>query len=134
MFKRNQVEEAIACVLKPGSEKPSPEMRTRLKRLLVTDRAVGRSKRSPDPERANFAFSSIDAPGRGQENRFTEYEAFALLTGLRLMGHDWPQGLVVAALRRVKPDLERYHARFWARTQRFFLMLTRFGTKPSLVN
>jgi hypothetical protein len=111
MFKRNQVEEAIASVLEPGSAKPSSEMRTRLKRLLVTDRALGRSKRSPDPERANFAFSVIDAPGRGQENWFTEYEAFALLTGLRLMEQDWPQGLVVAALRRVKPDLEQHHAR-----------------------
>ena len=61
MFKRNQVEEAIACVLEPGSAKPSSEMRTRLRRLLETDRALGRSKRSPDPERANFAFSGMDA-------------------------------------------------------------------------
>jgi len=111
MFKRNQVEEAIACVLEPASAKPSSEMRTRLKRLLETDRALGRSKRSPDPERANYAFSGMDAPGRGQESWFTGYEAFALLTGLRLMGHDWPQGLVVAVLRRAKPDLERHHAR-----------------------
>ncbi len=111
MFKRNQVEEAIACVLEPGSAKPSSELRTRLKRLLETDRALGRNKRSPDPERANFAFSGVEAPGRGLENWFTEYEGFALLTGLRLMRHDWPQGLVVAALRRVKPDLERHHAR-----------------------
>jgi hypothetical protein len=111
MFKRNQVEEAIACVVEPGSAKPSSEMRTRLKRLLETDRALGRSKRSPDPERANFAFSGMDAPGRGFENWFTGYEAFALLTGLRLMRDRWPQGLVVAMLRRVKPDLERHHAR-----------------------
>ena len=111
MFKRNQVEEAIACVLEPGSAKLSSEMRTRLKRLLETDRALGRSKRSGDPERANFAFSGIDAPGRGFENWFTGYEAFALLTGLRLMRDRWPQGLVVAVLRRVKPDLERHHAR-----------------------
>ncbi len=110
MFKRNQVEEAIASVLEPGSAKPSSEMRTRLKRLLETDRALGRSKLSPDPERANFAFSGMDAPGRGFENWFTGYEAFALLTGLRLMRDRWPQGLVVAALRRVKPDLERHHA------------------------
>jgi len=27
------------------------------------------------------------------------------------MWHGWPQGLAVAALRRVKPDLERHHAR-----------------------
>ena len=111
MFKRNQVDEAIASVLEPGSAKPSSEMRTRLKRLLETDRALGRNKRSPDPELANFAFSGIDAPGRGFENWFTGYEAFALLTGLRLMRDGWPQGLVVAVLRRVKRDLERHHAR-----------------------
>ena len=111
MFKRNQVEEAIARVLEPASAKPNSEMRTRLRRLLETDRALGRSKRSPDPERANFAFSGMDAPGRGFENWFTGYEAFALLTGLRLMRDRWPQGLVVAVLRRVKPDLERHHAR-----------------------
>ena len=111
MFKRNQVEEAIASVLEPGSAKPSSELRTRLKRLLETDRALGRNRRSPDPERANFAFFGTDAPGRGLENWFTEYEAFALLTGLRLMRDGWPQGLVVAVLRRVKRDLERHHAR-----------------------
>jgi hypothetical protein len=111
MFKRNQVEEAIAGVLEPGSAKPSSELCTRLKRLLETDRAFGRNKRSPDPERANFAFYSMDAPGRGLENWFTGYEAFALLTGLWLMREGWPQGLVVAVLRRVKPDLERHHAR-----------------------
>jgi hypothetical protein len=111
MFKRNRVEEAIACVLEPGSAKPSSEMRTRLRRLLETDRALGRSKRSPDPERANFAFSGMDAPGRGLENWFSGYEAFALLTGLRLMRDGWPQGLVVSVVRRVKPDLERHHAR-----------------------
>jgi hypothetical protein len=111
MFKRNQVEEAIASVLEPGSAKPISEMRTRLKRLLETDRGLGRNKRSRDPERANFAFSGMDAPGRGFENWFTGYEAFALLTGLRLMRDGWPQGLIVAVLRRVKPDLERHHAR-----------------------
>jgi len=111
MFKRNQVEEAIACVLEPGSAKLSSEMRTRLRRLLETDRGLGRSKRSRDSERSNFAFSGMDAPGRGFENWFTGYEAFALLTGLRLMRDRWPQGLVVAVLRRVKPDLERHHAR-----------------------
>jgi hypothetical protein len=111
MFKRNQVEEAIAIVLEPGSAKPSSEMRTRLRRLLETDRSLGRSKRSTDPERANFAFFSMDAPGRGIENWFTGYEVFALLTGLRLMQDGRPQGSAVAALRRVKPDLERHHAR-----------------------
>jgi hypothetical protein len=89
--KRNQVEEAISRVLDPGSTKPSPQLRTRLKRLLDTDRALGRSKRASDPERATFAFYSGQAPGRGVEIWFSEYEAFALLTGLRLMqtaGHN----------------------------------------------
>ena len=111
MFKRNQVEEAIARVLEPGSAKPSSEMRTRLKRLLETDRGFGRNKRSADPERANFAFYSEDGPGRGVENWFSADEAFALLTGLRLMRHGWPQGFAVAVLRRVKPALEEQHAR-----------------------
>jgi hypothetical protein len=48
----------------------------------------------------------MDAPGRGLENWFTGNEAFALLTGLRLMRDGWPQGLVVAVLRRVNPRLE----------------------------
>ena len=114
MFKRNQVEEAIALVLEPGSAKPSSEMRTRLKRLLETDRGLGRNKRSTDPERANFAFNSMDEPGRGVENWFSGYEAFALLIGLRLMRLDWPQGLAVAVLRRVKPEIEKHHARIYA--------------------
>ena len=111
MFKRNQVEEAIARVLEPGSSKPSSEMRTQLRRLLETDRGLGRNKRSPDPERSNFAFYTMDAAGRGVENWFSDYEAFALLIGMRLMRLGWPQGLVVAVLRRVKPDLEQHHAR-----------------------
>ena len=111
MFKRNQIEEAIARVLEPGSAKSSSEMRTRLKRLLETDRGLGRNKRSADPESANFAFYSMDEPGRGVENWFSGYEAFALLIGLRLMRHGWPQGFAVAFLRRVKPELEKHHAR-----------------------
>ena len=109
MFKRNQVEEAIARVFE-GSAKPSSETRTRLKRLLETDRDLGRSKRAVDPERANFAFYSMDAPGRGIEIWFSDYEAFALLVGLRLMQHGWPQGFAVGVLRRARPELETQHA------------------------
>ena len=108
-----QVEGAIAIVLEPGSAKPSSKMRTRLRRLLETDRSLGRSKRSADPERANFAFHGMDQPGRGLENWFTGYETFALLQlACDLCGRDGRKGLAVAALRRVKPDLERHHARF----------------------
>jgi hypothetical protein len=37
---------------------------------------------------------NVQAPGRELENWFTGYEAFALLTGLRLMRDGWQQGLV----------------------------------------
>jgi len=110
-YKRNQIVQAIARLVQTDSAKPSSETRTRLKRLLETDRNLGRSKRSADPERANFAFFTMDAPGRGVEIWFSGYEAFALLTGLRLLQHGWPQTSVVAVLRRVRPDLERHHAR-----------------------
>jgi len=106
LFKRNQAEEAIAAVLKPEPR----EMRNRFKRLLETDRARGRHKRSRHPEKANYAFYSTDMPGRGNENQFSEFESFALLMGLRLMGLGLPQGAVVALLRRFRPQLEQQHA------------------------
>jgi hypothetical protein len=110
-YKRNQVEEAVSGVLEPKSHGPTSELRTRLKRLLETDRALGRTARSSDPELANYAFYSADPPGSGVEVWFSEYEAFALLNGLRLMGHSWPQGFAVSVLRRVRVDLEMQHAR-----------------------
>jgi hypothetical protein len=110
-YKRNQIEEAISAVLDPRAQQPTSELRTRIKRLLETDRALGRVPRSADPERANYAFYSSDAPGSGVEVWFSEYEAFALLNGLRLMAHGWPQGFAASVMRRVRPELERQHAR-----------------------
>jgi hypothetical protein len=82
-----------------------------MKRLLETDRSFGRNERSADPGRVNFAFYSGEAPGRGVEIWFSRYEAFALLTALRLMHHGWPQGFAVAVLRSVRPELEKHHHR-----------------------
>jgi hypothetical protein len=110
-YKRNQVEEAISSVLEPRSTEPTTELRTRLKRLLETDRALGRVLRSADPERANYAFYSADPPGSGVEVWFSAYEAFALLNGLNLMRHGWPQGFAVSVMRRVRPELEKQYAR-----------------------
>src|SRR5271154_860793 len=118
-FKRNQVEEAISGVLEPQLEQPSPQLRTRLKRLLETDRALGRVPRSSDPERARYAFYSMNAPGSGVEVWFSEYEAFALLNGLRLMAHGWPQGVTVALMRRVRSELEQQHARILKQDPKF---------------
>jgi hypothetical protein len=110
-YKRNQVEEAISRTFGEQSARPSSELRTRLKRLLEMDRSLGRNSRSADPERANYAFYSSDSPGRGVEVWFSDYEAFALMTGLRLLQHRWPQSFPVAVLRRLRPELEREHAR-----------------------
>jgi len=110
-YKRNQVEEAITAVLGSKSEIRASELRTRLKRLLETDRARGRNSRSAEPGDANFAFYSAEPPGSGVEIWFSDYEAFALLTGLNLMAHNWPQGFAVSVMRRVRPKLEKEHAR-----------------------
>src|SRR5437879_5179055 len=110
-FKRNQVEAAISAVLEPRSAEPSAELRIRLKRLLETDRALGRNLRSSDPEKSNYAFYSADPPGSGVEIWFSRYEAFALLNGLQLMQHGWPQSFPVSVLRRVRVELEREHNR-----------------------
>jgi hypothetical protein len=110
-YKRNQIEEASAHIFDPNCKKPSSELRTRIKRLLELDRAIGRKLRSKDAEEANFGFFSEEGPGTGTVISFSEYEAFALLNGLRIMEHGWPQGSAVSIMRRVRPDLEREHAR-----------------------
>jgi len=110
-FKRNQVEEAISLMFAPHSAEPSTELRTRLKRLLETDRNLGRNPRSSDPEKSHFAFFSSEAPGSGVEIWFSAYEAFALLAAWRLLEHGWPQASAVAILRQIRPRLEREHAR-----------------------
>jgi hypothetical protein len=110
-YKRNQVESAIARVMEPHTGGPSAELHNQLKRLLDTDRAAGRLVRSGDPERANFAFYSAEAPGSGVEVWFSDYESFALMTGLSLLRHSWPQGFAVALMRRIRPQLEAEHER-----------------------
>jgi hypothetical protein len=110
-FKRGQIEQSLALLVEPGSAKPSKQLRTLLKRLLDTDRALGRNGRSRNPEKADFAFYDGDPPGKGAENWFSEYDAFALLTGLRLMQHGWPQAAAVVWMRRLKPKLKAQHAR-----------------------
>src|SRR3954465_11715246 len=110
-YKRSQVEAAIARIFDPGSNEPASELRTRIKRLLELDRNLGRKLRSKDAEKSNFAFFSEEAPGTGADISFSEYEAFALLSGLNMMGHGWPQRFAVSIMRRVRPDLTKEHAR-----------------------
>ena len=82
LYKRNQIEEALSRAFGEPSAKPSSELRTRVKRLLDTDRGLGRNTRSANPEVANYAFYSDDSPGRGVEVWFSNYEAFALMTAV----------------------------------------------------
>ena len=86
-------------------------MLVRFKRLLDTDRNLGRNARSTNPEKTTYAFYSRDASGSGVEVWFQEYEAFALLIGLRLLEHGFPQQRAVLALRTGRPLLEQEHAR-----------------------
>jgi hypothetical protein len=110
-YKRNQVEKAISSLLEPAATEASPELRTRLKRLLEVDRALGRTPHSDDPARANYAFYSSKPQGSGVEVWFSTYEAFALLNGLRLLKHGWPQGLAVQITRRIRNQLEKHLTR-----------------------
>jgi hypothetical protein len=113
-YKRNQEEEAISRVLHPDAAKPSAVVRTKMKRLLDLDRSRGRNPRSTDPELANFAFFSEDAPGKGVEISFSPYEVFALLVALQLLEHGWPQGFALAVMRRIRRRLEHQHAQILA--------------------
>ncbi|MDD1519220.1 MULTISPECIES: hypothetical protein [Bradyrhizobium] len=105
-YKRNQVEDAIVATL--GANDDTNVLR-RLKRLLDTDRALEVRPQSNQPELANYAFVSGDAPGKGGEIQFSEYESFALLIGLHMLNHRWPQKFVVESLRRIRPALQRQH-------------------------
>jgi hypothetical protein len=100
-YKRNQVEDAV-CRIFGAHDERARELKLRLKRLLVTDRRLVRIKGAGQ----RFAFFSQEAPGSGTEVMFSNYEAFALLAGLRLLEHGIPQAAVVIVLRRLRPDLE----------------------------
>jgi hypothetical protein len=108
-YKRNQVEEAISRTIGEKSAKPSSGLRTRLKRLLDLDRSL-KGARSEGSGGANYAFYSSDAPGKGGEVLFSNYDAFALLTGLRMLNHGWPQNFVVTTLRSIRTELKARHS------------------------
>ena len=72
---------------------------------------LGRNARSKNPEENQYAFYSEDAPGKGVEILFSEYEAFAVHLGLRLLAHGWPQTFVVSVLRKERAALKSQHRR-----------------------
>jgi hypothetical protein len=107
-FKRNQIEEAIFRMVGARGERLD-ELRLRLKRLLVTDRRLGRDVESDEEANCHYAFFSEDQPGSGIEVSYSDYEAFALLVGLMLLEHGLPQATVVKVMRQVRRPLEAAH-------------------------
>lgn len=114
LYKRNQIEEAIIRVVDPTAERPVGDIITRLKRLLDSDRNLGREPRAKDVEKSTYAFFSSDPGGSGVEIWFREYEAFALLMALKMLEHGFPQQKAVEVLRRLRSFLEVHHARITA--------------------
>lgn len=109
MFKRNQIEEAVSKASHPEDAEPGADVRTKLKRLLDTDRELDRDMTSDDPGGRNYAFFSQDAPGSGTEVQYTAYEAFALHLAFRMLIYGCPQRLAVEILRSARPKLEPRH-------------------------
>jgi hypothetical protein len=107
-YKRNQIEESISRVFGEKSVNPGSGLRTRIKRLLDLDRSLPLTSRSSRPY-ANYAFYSSDSPGKGAEVSFSDYEAFALMIGLQMLNHNWPQMFAVETLRRYRQELEARH-------------------------
>jgi hypothetical protein len=110
-YKRNQLEEAISRLFEEKSPDPRSGLRTRIKRLLDLDRSQPRNSRSNRPELANYAFYSSGSPGKGTEVSFSNYEAFAVMIGLQMLNHNWPQKFAVDTLRRFRHELEAQHKR-----------------------
>jgi hypothetical protein len=108
-FKRNQIEEAISRLSGEKLAKPSSELQTRIKRLLDLDRRLPRNSRSKRTELQNYAFYSGKSPGKGAEVSFSSYEVFAIMIGLQMLNHNWPQKFAVEMLRRLRRELEEQH-------------------------
>jgi hypothetical protein len=107
-YKRNQVEEAIVRTLGAEGARVG-ELKLKVKRLLVTDRRLGRGKRSDDKARRSYAFYSEQPRGSGVEVMFSDYEAFALMAALIVLEHGIPQAKVVSILQEIRSDFESAH-------------------------
>jgi hypothetical protein len=107
-YKRNQVEEAVVRTLGARGARVH-ELKLKMKRLLVTDRRLGRGKSSGDKADHRYAFYSQRPQGSGVEVMFSGYEAFALLAALIVLEHGIPQAKVVSILQEIRSDFEAAH-------------------------
>lgn len=104
-YKRSQVEQVIGMLeFRMLKGRTDPALRSRLKRLLDADRASV----SDDQVRAGKRLAFLDGikPGAGSEIGYSAYQAFALLTGVRLLQGGLTEGRTVALLQRTRPTLE----------------------------
>lgn len=108
-YKRNQIEEAILRTFNARQDRRN-ELKFRIKRLLVTDRRLGRKVKSAREEERHYAFFGLEPPGSGTEIMFSAYEAFALLAAVILLEHGLPQARVVRIMRLVRKPFEAAHA------------------------
>jgi predicted methyltransferase MtxX (methanogen marker protein 4) len=106
-YKRNQLEEAIVRTL-GARDAQIPDLKMEIKRLLLTDRRLGRGKRS-DRGVYRYAFYSAKPKGTGIEVLFTDYEVFAVMAAIILLQHGIPQAKVVSILQQVRSDFEAAH-------------------------
>jgi hypothetical protein len=107
LHKRNQLEEAIVRTL-GADDAQARALKLKMKRLLLSDRRLGRGKRSA-PGAVRYAFYSGKPQGTGTEVLFNGYEVFAVLAAVIVLEHGIPQAKVVSILREVRSDFEAAH-------------------------
>ena len=105
-FKRNQIEDGIASAFEEDMDGSSDALSNRIRRLLDLDRKETPNKRSKNDWERNFAFFGEAPPGKGSEVQFSFYEAFAVSLGLRMLDHSWPQGFIIALIRKARMYLD----------------------------
>lgn len=79
-------------------------IKTRMRRLLVADRGLGKTRKS-SLNRGAYAFYSQQPLGTGYDNHFSDVNALALLTGYLLLRHGFPQLRAVELIRLIQPKL-----------------------------
>jgi hypothetical protein len=107
LYKRNQLEEAIVRTL-GANDAQARALKLKIKRLLLSDRRLGRGKRSV-PGAVRYAFYTGKPQGTGTEVLFNGYEVFAVLAAVIVLQHGIPQAKVVSILREVRSDFEAAH-------------------------
>lgn len=130
-FTRSQVLKAISVTLGQGPT-PGEALKTDAKRLLDTDRRLERRSGSKNPEVANYAFFSGEAPGSGVEVYFSSYEVFALRLAVGLLQQEWPQATAVRIMRQLRSILETKHSEIlrWNPAQLFDREKVKAAAKP----